>query len=105
MRSVIILFCSLLVMFLIPYASIFADSLSYLGGIISSGDKSFDVFTKCGSPDWKESHQEEISQRLDGDMRQKVYVTVEEWTYNFEPNQFIRTVILKNGRVCKNTNW
>lgn len=35
------------------------------------------------------------------DTKQKVYITVEEWTYNLGPDQFTRIVVLKNGRVAE----
>jgi hypothetical protein len=78
-----------------------ADSFSCEGGIISTGDRNSDVMAKCGSPDFRDSHQEEVVQKLDADTKQKIYITVEEWTYNLGPNQFTRIVILKNGRVAE----
>jgi hypothetical protein len=78
-----------------------ADSFSCDGGIISTGDRNSDVIAKCGSPDFRDSHQEEVVQRLDADTKQKIYITVEEWTYNLGPNQFTRIVTLKNGRVAE----
>jgi hypothetical protein len=79
----------------------YADSFSCGGGIISTDDRSSDVVAKCGYPDFRDSHQEEVVQRLDRDTKQKVYITVEEWTYNLGPNQLTRIVILKNGRVAE----
>ncbi len=84
---------------LILSAGVFADTFSCGGGIISTGDRSMDVLAKCGQPDSRESHQEELSERLDDNTKQKVFVTVEEWTYNLGPAQFMRIVILKNGVV------
>lgn len=70
------------------------------GGIVSSGDSRVDLLVKCGEPDAKESHDEEIIDRLDDGTRRKLFVTVEEWTYNFGPAQFMRIVTLKNGKVA-----
>ncbi len=78
-----------------------ADSFSCSGGIISDGDKSPDVFAKCGPPDFRDSHQEEISQRTDSGTKKTIYITVEEWTYNLGPSQFMRIVVLKNGTVAE----
>jgi hypothetical protein len=78
-----------------------ADSFNCAGGIISTGDRNIDVVAKCGNPDFRDTHQEEVIQRFDRDTIQKVYITVEEWTYNLGPNQFTRIVILKNGRVAE----
>jgi hypothetical protein len=84
----------------IPCADVHAAAFSCAGGIISTGDRSIDVLAKCGPPDSKESHQEELSEDIDRDTRQKVFITVEEWTYNFGPTQFMRIVVLKNGVVA-----
>ncbi len=84
----------------VPRADVLAATLSCSGGIISTGDRSIDVLAKCGPPDSKETHQEELSEGLDRNTRQKVFVTVEEWTYNFGPTQFMRIVVLKNGVVA-----
>ncbi len=85
-------------MTLVPWFNVHADSFSCEGGIVSTGDRSSDVLAKCGPPDFRDSHQEEVVQRL-GDTKQKVYINVEEWTYNLGPNQFIRIIVLKNGRI------
>jgi hypothetical protein len=82
-----------------PCADVLAAAFSCRGGIISTGDRSIDVLAKCGDPDYKESHQEELSERLGDNTKQKTYVTVEEWTYDFGPSQFMRIVVLKNGIV------
>ncbi len=74
-----------------------AGSLSCRGGIISAGDRSIDVLAKCGNPDLKESHQESLR---DPDTNNRVFVTVDEWTYNFGPTQFMRIVVLRNGVVA-----
>lgn len=49
---------------------------------------------------WKESHQEEITNEINPDLKHRTYITVEEWTYNFGPSRFLRTVILRNGVVA-----
>jgi Protein of unknown function (DUF2845) len=101
MKRASILFCVLALMTALTCVDVYADSLSCSGGIISTGDRSADVLAKCGSPDSKDSHLEEVTQRIDADTKQKVYVTVEEWTYNFGTNQFMRIVVLKNGQVTE----
>lgn len=87
-------------MTVVPWFNVHADSFSCEGGIVSTDDRSSDVLAKCGPPDFRDSHQEEVVQRL-GDTKRKVYINVEEWTYNLGPNQFIRIVVLKNGRIVE----
>jgi hypothetical protein len=79
----------------------YADSFSCKGGIISTGDRKADVMAKCGEPDFRDSHQEEIAQRLNTATHQRVFITVEEWTYNLGPSQFMRIVVLQNGTVTE----
>ena len=69
------------------------------GGVITTGDRSSDVLAKCRPSDYKESHQEEISQRYDSNTEEKVFITVEEWTYNFGGTRLTRIVTIKNGTV------
>ena len=89
----------LTLMFMMPCSDTYSATLGCAGGIISDGDTRADVLAKCGEPDWKETHYEEIIDRPDPGTRRKVLITVEEWTYNFGPTQFTRIVTLKNGRV------
>ena len=77
-----------------------ASSISCSGGIVSTGDSVVNLVVKCGQPIWKESHQEEITNRTSDDLKQRIYVTVEQWTYDFGPQQFLRIVTIKNGVVA-----
>jgi hypothetical protein len=77
-----------------------ADSISCDGGIVSGGESAVDLIMKCGQPEWKESYQEEIVDRSGPGQKQRTYVTVERWTYNFGPQQFLRIVTLRNGMIA-----
>ena len=77
-----------------------ASSISCAGGIISTGDSVVDLLIKCGEPAWKESHHEEFTDRLAPDLKHRTYVTVEQWTYDFGPQQLLRIVTIKNGVVA-----
>jgi hypothetical protein len=77
-----------------------ASSISCTGGIVSTGDSVVDLIIKCGQPDWKESHLEEnTGERIPG-LMQRIYINVEEWTYNFGSHQLLRIVTVKNGVVA-----
>lgn len=101
MKKITLLSCFFALLLTVFCITVYADSVSCAGGIISTGDRSSDVYAKCGPPDFRNSHQEEVAQRIDADTKQKIYITVEEWTYNFGPNQFIRIVVLINGEVTE----
>jgi hypothetical protein len=82
-----------------PLSDAYSATLDCAGGIISSGDRRADLLAKCGEPDSKESHYEEISERFDRGVGRKLFVNVEDWTYDFGQNQLQRIVTLKNGTV------
>ncbi len=83
-----------------PCSNMYAATLDCAGGIISVGDTRIDLLAKCGDPDHKESHNEEFVERLDDGTKRKLFITVDVWTYNFGPTQFMRIVTLKNGTVA-----
>jgi hypothetical protein len=92
--------CFLALLLLLPHAGLTAATLDCGGGIISEGDTRADLLAKCGPPGAKESHDEEIVERLDPGARRKTFITVEEWTYDFGPARFSRIVTLRNGKVA-----
>ncbi len=69
------------------------------GRIISQGDAAAEVIRYCGRPAWSERHEEIVKERIDEDTVRKIRVTVEDWTYNFGPNRFMRIFTLRNGVV------
>lgn len=91
----------LLVLMAMPYVNVYAESLDCIGGIVSVGDSRVDLVMKCGEPDWKDSHDEVISERLDSVTKRKLIVAVDVWTYNYGPSQLIRIVTMKNGRIAE----
>jgi hypothetical protein len=99
MKRAMVLLCFLVFMAM-PYDKAYSESLDCAGGIVSIGDSRVDLIVKCGEPDWKDSHDEVISERLDRDTKRKLIITVDEWTYNFGTSQLIRIVTLKNGRIA-----
>ena len=79
----------------------YADSISCDGGIVSSGDPAVELLMKCGNPEWKESRQEEITDLINPNLKQRTYITVDEWTYNYGPEQFMRIITLRNGVITR----
>lgn len=81
------------------------------GGIVSTGDRKFEVFTKCGEPTWRDMRFEK---RLKRDFFRELFpprereryrepflveefVEIEEWVYNFGTTRFIRFLTFENG--------
>lgn len=73
------------------------------GGIVSVGDTAGEVINKCGQPAYATQRLEKvIDQETKGYYQGRVAeITVDDWTFNFGPNQFQYEVILKNGRVYR----
>ena len=69
--------------------------------VVNTGDTTAQVVIKCGQPSLKDSHQEEIAEDIDSDLKRKLFVTTEEWTYNFGPDRFADVLIFKNGRLVR----
>lgn len=87
-----------------------ADSFRCGGKLINTGDRTIDVISKCGPPDWKDEHIEKRLERVyndpyhrDQDYREPVAavveVRVEEWYYNSGPHRFIRILRFENGTL------
>ncbi len=75
-----------------------AASLRCDSELVSDGASKTEVLLKCGEPMAKDSRTEEIRDRA---TRRIIYVTIEEWTYNFGPRTFLQTVIFMNGRLTE----
>lgn len=57
-----------------------------------------EVAARCGEPDAKDQRYEAITQSIAGGRRQ-VSVTVDEWTFNLGPTQFLRILTFRNGEL------
>ncbi len=97
MRTVFLLLA--VAMFALLPGVVAASGYRCEGKIISVGDTSGELIAKCGEPDWKQSHTEEIIKTFDKDDKRKILIDVEEWTYNLGPQRFMRIFKLRNGRV------
>ncbi len=63
------------------------------------GDTALDVTMECGEPTMKDGRKEEIIEDTGVGLKRKTTVNVEEWTYNFGPNRFMRIFTFRNGRL------
>ena len=85
-----------------------ADSLRCGQKLVSHGDSKVEVVARCGEPASKETRVEYETQKHasagGGDIvvqERTVQKTIEEWTYNFGPNNFIQYVTFEDGRMVK----
>lgn len=67
--------------------------------LIDVGDKKAEVLLKCGEPTWTEQWEEEVIERIDIDIARRIFITIDEWTYNLGPGRFIRTLKFRNGKL------
>lgn len=79
-----------------PAFAVESGSMRCERGIVSPGNVMAEVVAKCGDPTFTTRHQESR-----GDRERFWTVTVEEWTYNFGPNQFMYNLVFENGRVVR----
>jgi len=83
-------------------------------GIVSRGDRMFDVLVKCGEPTYRSTRYEKRIKKdffrdifPDGNKREEEayrepflveeFVEIQEWAYNFGSLQFIRYLTFENG--------
>ena len=73
------------------------------GGIVSIGDTAGEVLNKCGQPATSTAREEKRfgSGATYGHDRFFTTVAIDDWIFNFGPNQFQYQVVLENGRVAR----
>jgi hypothetical protein len=89
--------------FAVTSQAVQAETLICKGGIVSIGDTMGEVLNKCGEPAYKTQREKGyVSQSATG-YREKTFasVAVDDWTFNFGPNEFQYRLILENGRVSR----
>jgi hypothetical protein len=64
----------------------------------SMGSTSAEVRAKCGKPDSQEQRYETVTEKIAGGRRQ-ISVSVDEWTFNLGPTQFMRILTFRNGEL------
>lgn len=79
-----------------------AESLSCVGGIVSTGDSKVDLLGKCGTPALEERRSEQSALF---DVRygagRGVGAAVETWTYDLGKCCFVQVVTLVGGKVAR----
>ena len=67
------------------------------GDLVATGDRIGEVAIKCDRPNLV-TRREEPGETIRGKV---LYVTVEEWTYNKGPYDFIYTLVFRNGLLAE----
>ena len=73
------------------------------GGIVSVGDRAVEVLGKCGQPSYSTQREEKRINEGGRGSREKTVaiVTIDDWSYNFGPNQFQYRLLLEDGKVTR----
>lgn len=108
MRKVILCTAMLVLFSLLPVSG--ADAFRCGTRLVEIGNTKYDVVSKCGAPDWRDSWEEERVERVWGysyttkgltrvPVATVVHVTIEEWVYNLGPTKFVRILRFENNRL------
>ena len=83
-----------------------AEALRCDHRVVSSGDMAAEVLMKCGAPTAQQQREEEIEVFEQVFFRghrslvaRRIFVTIEEWIYNFGPHNLLYVLTFRNGRL------
>jgi len=62
-----------------------------------------EVLVKCGKPSWEDTRQEEVIEKTSPISKRRVFLTYDEWTYNFGPNSLLRIITFENGKLIEDS--
>ena len=66
---------------------------------IQTGISQYEILQRCGEPAFKDTRQEEQLTSVDKNTNRLTTKRIDEWTYNFGPNKFLRILKFENGRL------
>ena len=93
-----------------------ADGMRCGTKLVSDGDSTFEVRSTCGDPhavdrrteyrtvrDWIATPCAQVNGRMHCGfvMERTVEVTLDQWTYDFGPHQFVRYLVFEQGRLLR----
>jgi len=88
------------------YVSAFATETGTMicqGGLVSLGHSAGEVVSKCGQPaTTTQREQKRVEEGAKGARDRTITtISIDDWIYNFGPNQFQYQLILENGKVAR----
>jgi hypothetical protein len=66
---------------------------------LQTGLSQYEVLQRCGEPFFRDSRREQRLTTVEHGTSRLLDLRVDEWTYNFGPNQFLRILTFENGRL------
>ena len=70
-------------------------------GEMRAGVSQYEILQRCGEPAFKDSRQVEQLTSADEGTNRLTIKRVDEWTYNFGPNKFLRILKFENGDLVE----
>lgn len=67
--------------------------------LVSLGDSKVEVSAKCGEPMLRTQHNESVEE-TDGTTKHRFTKSIDEWTFNFGPSEFIYFLRFENGQLA-----
>jgi hypothetical protein len=68
--------------------------------IVAPGDSRANVLAKCGEPAWREMREDARTEAYLLDKTPVIFVTTEEWVYNFGSHQFLHFLRFQGDRLA-----
>jgi hypothetical protein len=98
---------ALLSLLTLPAPTLAGPSIRCRAGLVSQGDARIDLLGKCGSPALEERRVDErwvvsstrVDHRGEVSVGRRVFIVIDEWTYDLGTHDFIHVVTLENGRI------
>ena len=70
-------------------------------GELQPGISQYEILQRCGEPAFKDSREEEVLTAVDAHTSNVTVKHIDEWTYNFGPNKFLRILKFENGELVE----
>lgn len=67
--------------------------------LVSIGDSKVEVGAKCGEPMLRSQHNEWVEE-MDGASKRRITKSIDDWTFNFGPTDFIYFLRFENGKLA-----
>lgn len=71
------------------------------GSLFSIGDSQYETFKKCGRPDSRQRHDEEVRKQSRDGLEHRITVILDEWIYNFGPDRLLHVLHFRDGKLVE----
>jgi len=71
------------------------------GSSFSIGDSQYETFRKCGGPDSRQRHEEEVRRQSRDGIEHRITVILDEWIYNFGPDRLLHVLHFRDGKLVE----